>query len=497
MSWLIVAKMPLLISSRMTSAGLTDSSSASSLTVMVPGSSIAPRSRGSSDLDLPAANAPSRRGGLRGPRRPRVPLLLLATGSSFESCRSCGGPAAERSRGTRPGAGSRAPVEGALGDGVVRQSVSAADIGAAAGQPAGRVERRRVRPASGRSACSSRFGRDRPAGDAGPSRDAPRRGPARDGPRGYDATSSVAARLGGVFFGGRRRRRPWRRRGAVLAAASARRLAGCPARGFGFGGRGLARLGASVAASRRLRLGRTRASAVGAVASVVAGFAVSASASPRRAAFAFAPAAAVGVVGLERASAACLGGGRAVGGRLGAGSASSARRAALASATDTSLRMSIRQPVRRAASRAFWPSRPIASESIRSGTVTLAIRCSSSMSTREDLGRAEGVGHEDAGVVAPRDDVDLLAGQLGDDRLDARAALADGRADRVEPVLARGDRDLRAAAGLAGDRLDLDRAAVDLGDLELEQALEEALVGPADEDLRAARSSAGPRARTP
>ena len=31
-----------------------------------------------------ALNAPSRRGGLRGPRRPRVPLLLLATGSSFD-----------------------------------------------------------------------------------------------------------------------------------------------------------------------------------------------------------------------------------------------------------------------------------------------------------------------------------------------------------------------------------------------------------------------------
>ena len=49
-SWLIVAKIPLLISSRMMSAGLTPSSSASSLTVIVPGSSIAPRSRGSSDL---------------------------------------------------------------------------------------------------------------------------------------------------------------------------------------------------------------------------------------------------------------------------------------------------------------------------------------------------------------------------------------------------------------------------------------------------------------
>ena len=59
-------------------------------------------------------------------------------------------------------------------------------------------------------------------------------------------------------------------------------------------------------------------------------------------------------------------------GRLGDGGSASAA-AAFASATETSLRMSIRQPVRRAASRAFWPSRPIASESIRSGTVTLAI----------------------------------------------------------------------------------------------------------------------------
>ena len=103
---------------------------------------------------------------------------------------------------------------------------------------------------------------------------------------------------------------------------------------------------------------------------------------------------------------------------------------------------------------------------------------------RDDLGRAQGVGHEHAGVVAPRDDVDLLAGQLGHDGLDARAALADGGTDRIEAVLARRDGHLGAAAGLAGDRLDLDRAAVDLRDLELEQALEEALVRPADEDLR-------------
>src|SRR4029077_3769675 len=80
----MVAKIPLLISSRMMSAGLTPSSSASSLTVIVPGSSIAPRSRGSSVCTPAPLNAPSRRGGLRGPRRPRVPLLLLATCSSFD-----------------------------------------------------------------------------------------------------------------------------------------------------------------------------------------------------------------------------------------------------------------------------------------------------------------------------------------------------------------------------------------------------------------------------
>ncbi len=105
---------------------------------------------------------------------------------------------------------------------------------------------------------------------------------------------------------------------------------------------------------------------------------------------------------------------------------------------------------------------------------------------RQDLRRAQGVRHEHTGVVGPRDDVDLLAGELGHDGLDPGATLTDSRADRIEPFLARRDGDLRPAARLAGDGLDLDRAAVDLGDLELEQAAQEALVRPADEDLRAA-----------
>src|SRR5262245_40546166 len=88
MSWLIVAKMPLLISSRMTSAGFTARSSASSLTVIVAGRSMAPRSRGSATW-TGARLPPSLRGGLRGPRLPRVPLLLLATLSSFGRRRQC------------------------------------------------------------------------------------------------------------------------------------------------------------------------------------------------------------------------------------------------------------------------------------------------------------------------------------------------------------------------------------------------------------------------
>ena len=75
-SWLMLAKMPLLISSRMMSAALTPSSSASSLTVIGAGISTAPRSVGSIVWTCDASLARSRRGGLRGPRMLRVPLRL-------------------------------------------------------------------------------------------------------------------------------------------------------------------------------------------------------------------------------------------------------------------------------------------------------------------------------------------------------------------------------------------------------------------------------------
>src|SRR4029079_4028426 len=133
--------MPLLMSSRMMSAGLTPSSSASSLTVIVPGSSIAPRSRRSATWTDAAAKAPSRRGGFRGPRRPRVPLLLLATDSSFDRrVRVIRQPAHQRLAQIGRERGVQRPAEGALLDGVVDTFCGPADIGAPAGCSPGRIE---------------------------------------------------------------------------------------------------------------------------------------------------------------------------------------------------------------------------------------------------------------------------------------------------------------------------------------------------------------------
>src|SRR5690348_8737932 len=83
--------------------------------------------------------------------------------------------------------------------------------------------------------------------------------------------------------------------------------------------------------------------------------------------------------------------------------------------------------------------------------------------------RRERLRDEARGLRVPRDDVDLLAAQLGDDHAHARAARADARADGVDALGVRLDRDLRSIARLAGDGTDLDQAVRDLRDLELEQ----------------------------
>jgi hypothetical protein len=59
------------------------------------------------------------------------------------------------------------------------------------------------------------------------------------------------------------------------------------------------------------------------------------------------------------------------------------------------------------------------------------------------LRRAERVGDEGDRVLRKLDDVDLLAAQLADDRLHARALHADAGADRIDVALAREHRDLR------------------------------------------------------
>src|SRR5579884_4005073 len=88
----------------------------------------------------------------------------------------------------------------------------------------------------------------------------------------------------------------------------------------------------------------------------------------------------------------------------------------------------------------------------------------------------------------PRDDVDLLAAELGHDHADARAARPDAGADGVDALRVRLDRDLRAVAGLARDAPDLDEPVGDLRHLELEQRLDQLRVAAREDHLRPLRA---------
>src|SRR6476620_2529236 len=103
--------------------------------------------------------------------------------------------------------------------------------------------------------------------------------------------------------------------------------------------------------------------------------------------------------------------------------------------------MSTRQPVSRAASRAFWPSRPIASDSWSSGTITVACLPASSTSTSRTR----------AGDSA-------FATNRGHDHPHALASRPHAGADRVDAVDVRDHGDLRAVARLTGDAGDLNQA---------------------------------------
>src|SRR5439155_3097587 len=67
----------------------------------------------------------------------------------------------------------------------------------------------------------------------------------------------------------------------------------------------------------------------------------------------------------------------------------------------------------------------------------------------EHLGGGERARHKDDRVLAPGHDVDLLTPQLADDRLHAGAFDPHASADRVDLVVIREHRDLRAGTGLA------------------------------------------------
>ena len=77
------------------------------------------------------------------------------------------------------------------------------------------------------------------------------------------------------------------------------------------------------------------------------------------------------------------------------------------------------------------------------------------------------------------------AAEFLDDVLDAAAADADARPDRVHLQVDRRDGDLRPVPGLAGDGPDVDDALVDLGDFLLEQRPDEVRVATRQHDLDA------------
>ena len=87
-------------------------------------------------------------------------------------------------------------------------------------------------------------------------------------------------------------------------------------------------------------------------------------------------------------------------------------------------------------------------------------------------------------ILRPFDDVDLLAAQLADDRLDARALHADAGADRVDVALARVDRHLGAIARLAHRAANHHGAVVDLRHFLLEQLDQQRRIRARQHDLR-------------
>ncbi len=102
-----------------------------------------------------------------------------------------------------------------------------------------------------------------------------------------------------------------------------------------------------------------------------------------------------------------------------------------------------------------------------------------------DLRRLQGVPDEHGRIGIILQNVDFLAFQLPDDRLDARAAHADAGADRIHVIAGGVHGHLGSVAGLPDHLVDLDRAIVDLRHLELEDLADELRVRARQDDLQA------------
>ena len=103
-----------------------------------------------------------------------------------------------------------------------------------------------------------------------------------------------------------------------------------------------------------------------------------------------------------------------------------------------------------------------------------------------DFRRLQGVGNQHLHIVAPANDVDAFAGQLVHDVLNAISTDADARSHAVHALVRAADGDFGAVAGLAGNRADLDHAFSDLGNLLLEEPLNQLRLGAAEDHLDAA-----------
>ena len=144
------------------------------------------------------------------------------------------------------------------------------------------------------------------------------------------------------------------------------------------------------------------------------------------------------------------------------------------------------QPVSWEARRTFWPRRPMASESCSSGTTTSILSESSSSTTLATSAGCKALTTK----VATSGDQGMMSifspCKLAHHGLDARAAHADAGADRVDRGIARDHRDLGARARIAGHRLHLDDAVIDLRHFLAEELGHEQRMGARQENLRPA-----------